>query len=352
MTQFLQLPDSLIRTLLVEWLHVASIARIDNAYCNHAVRSSFCKIAFNETTAYKHVPASISSPNNSKICYFAQWVLRRGALISAIRIGVQLLHNPRIWHHLLLATGATLHSIEIIISEHFFYPIPDEMLQSICANCPNLTTFSMLNCVIPWYPRFECMLTKCDCIKNICISYGAHLPSGDKYKIIAKCCKQLQVLELYYTNIRNDDLKLLLQACTALTTLRLLNCGHIDAAELHTIPQHCHNLTELQINHPGLTDSVILHVAQQCTKLTTIALVSQAYTDISIQEVAKRCPRLQSIKLTLNANLTDATLFTIGEHCSDLVEIITDSCSDHLTSVGWAAVTIGCKKLKRAVRPV
>lgn len=357
MSLLLKLPESLVNALLVEWLHLSSIANLDTAHCHHQYRTAFCTVAYNSSTVYIHTPFYASSPS-SHMYTCVEWLILRKIMVNYVTICIQLRNDWRPWKVYLSITGHYLHTICFVVDECFPLDISDELLHFVVKNCgPNLTTFSMHNCSIRTYSNFERLLIKCTSITSINISLGEHLHPARTFYLIADNCPQLSALELTHTKMDEGAFIAVLQSCAELTTLRLIASDHtsINVTALAKIAQYCPHLQTLHLKQRIVTDTTVSLIAQHCLDLTDIALISQTYTDAALQAVARCCGKLRKLKFALNTHISDATLLAVGTHCTELVELHVDSPygapERNLTETGWESILKNCRKLTRVVRP-
>lgn len=180
-------------------------------------------------------------------------------------------------------------------------------------------------------------------------------------KLDITCCRNITYVSI--THIAN--------ACRSLTCLRMESCTLVPREAFVLIGQRCHLLEELdltdnEIDDEGLksiskcsklailklgiclniTDEGLTHIGNHCSKLLELDLYrSMEITDSGIHAIARGCSGLEMINVSYCIDITDRSLISLAK-CAKLSTLECRGCP-LVTSLGIAAIAVGCKRLTK-----
>lgn len=134
------------------------------------------------------------------------------------------------------------------------------------------------------------------------------------------------VRRLNFTLLANqleDQLFLMMSACTRLERLTLAGCSNITDATLVKVFQNTPQLVAIDLTDvANITDNTLLTLATNCPKAQGINLTGcKNISSHGVAELARNCKRLKRVKLCACENIDDEALLALTEHCPSLLEI-------------------------------
>ena len=175
-----------------------------------------------------------------------------------------------------------------------------------------------------------------------------HSPNVDDVTIsmLAAKCPGLVSISLIETGVTDLGLSALAQKCCRLKDVDLLQSRHMKDAGIKSLFQNCRSLTKLDLTGcQHVTGSGFSSL--NCPALVRISLHDCNISDEAMTDLAAGCRSLACINIsasTVDSWVTDNTLCSLGQHCSNLVEIYLNGC-DQITNEGLAALAKGCGKI-------
>uniref|UniRef100_A0A7C9D5J3 F-box/LRR-repeat protein 15-like leucin rich repeat domain-containing protein n=1 Tax=Opuntia streptacantha TaxID=393608 RepID=A0A7C9D5J3_OPUST len=180
-------------------------------------------------------------------------------------------------------------------------------------------------------------------------------------KLDITCCRKITYVSI--AHIANS--------CTSLMSLRMESCTLVPREAFVLIGQRCHLLEELdltdnEIDDEGLkslskcsklailklgiclniTDEGLTHIGNKCSKLLELDLYrSMEITDSGVLAIARGCLGLEMINVSYCTEITDGSLMSLAK-CAKLRTLECRGCP-HVTSLGVAAIAVGCKRLTK-----
>ncbi|SPO21522.1 related to GRR1 - required for glucose repression and for glucose and cation transport [Ustilago trichophora] len=140
------------------------------------------------------------------------------------------------------------------------------------------------------------------------------------------------VRRLNFTLLANqleDQLFLMMSACTRLERLTLAGCTNITDATLVKVFQNTPQLVAIDLTDVAdISDATLLTLAANCPKAQGINLTGcKKITSKGVAELARSCKVLRRVKLCGCDNIDDEALLALTEHCPALLEVDLIHCS-------------------------
>ena len=109
----LSMPDELFSHLLLDWLDLATIARLDSADLSHHSRTKFLSHISN--TSFVHDGYAFSSVDDpvTKQVRLIQWLVHRECRVRRVCLSVELQQYEDLLTEFFRISGSSLHRIEI-----------------------------------------------------------------------------------------------------------------------------------------------------------------------------------------------------------------------------------------------
>ncbi|PWZ03354.1 RNI-like protein, partial [Testicularia cyperi] len=129
-------------------------------------------------------------------------------------------------------------------------------------------------------------------------------------------------------NQLEDQLFLMMAACTRLERLTLAGCSHISDSTLVKVFQETKQLVAIDLTDLGnLTDETLLTLAANGPRIQGINLSGcKKITSKGVVELAKSCRLLRRVKLCGCENIDDEALIALTQHCPALLEVDLINC--------------------------
>lgn len=142
MEYLIRFSPALLHNLLVDWLQLQHVCRLDAAFCAREYRVAFLHCAYCDRNIY-----------NSTACYEAislhhrwsdeetkglvKWATNRGTFLNAIAVTSRMEQDDQYRERVLTAIGGHITTIEFLCTEN-----PNgkwkETLNAVCYHCPNI----------------------------------------------------------------------------------------------------------------------------------------------------------------------------------------------------------------------
>jgi hypothetical protein len=255
----LAVPEAVIRSVLVDWLGLKDVARLDSAFCIIKSRAAFQVVAFGQLTTYRMPPEAAYERS-------AQWLLDRSVKVDGVWMYKTLVANTTLRQNVLFLQSSNLRWITITEGVHDL----GDTVSDVCALCPNLEQIAIL------------------AGSSNTEKWDSWLPP------LTTACQQLLRLEL-----RNV-------ACTSAGLASALNCWvilralKIDGVSC-TVPEDVAlgSLARLQLRRCNVPDSVMVAIGEQCKALHTLLVfdgylyASFPFTEVGVRAVLEGCPLLR-----------------------------------------------------------
>eukprot|EP01032_Pedospumella_encystans_P016696 gene16696-19040_t len=312
----LSLPEEFLRYILLNWLDLATIARLDSAYASHHSRTKFLSHIYNASFVHDgYVVLSLDDPVTKQV-KLVQWLVRRECRVRRVCLSVDSRQCEELMTEFFRISGSSLHNIEI--QNKSSDTAGDILWRLLLEHCHNLQRFCIKE-HFPEYPDFLRELSlRCPCINYLELSLSnehtiAYSPglrfsqlrylqltetgsSGLLLAVIAPGSPRLETLLLERAiDIDAEHFTAIAEHCPLLHTVSL-NDLFIGDVELQPLVTGCKNLRTLEVTIPSwddLTDLSLLHIAQNCLLLSLRGRFS--YSSECLSAVAQSCTKLQQV---------------------------------------------------------
>lgn len=361
MSFVLNLPEVTVTQVLVEWLTLKSVARLDSAFCTQSSRDAFLDYA------YHHIPVTYPGCDvHYRWEQFVNWCALRSVPIDGLTVNA-FFADERCLHDKIFTS---LCSRWKWVNLSGINGDPQRYLIDVARWCPKIRAMNL------WLPD---NIENDDCL--------AHLTAA---------CKQLETLDLVM-NVSTESFARALKHCEVLRHLRVSSrCdippevaissleslvvadGTVSDAVLVAIGKKCPNLQTMEVfrsNSANLTDAGVRTVLQGCSLLsqtdyqyassvsnaTRVALFRRdmhctefnmdrwlGLTAVLAQDLLRVWPHLRTIcssKLQANPALNDATLAACAAPCP-LLETLNIHHNSHITTQGALPLFRPCSQLR------
>lgn len=139
------------------------------------------------------------------------------------------------------------------------------------------------------------------------------------------------VRRLNFTVLSNqleDQLFLMMAACTRLERLTLAGCSHILDSTLVKVFQNTKQLVAIDFTDLGnLSDATLLTLAENCPKIQGINLTGcKKITSEGVVALARSCRLLRRVKLCGCENVGDEAVIALTQYCPALLEVDMVNC--------------------------
>jgi hypothetical protein len=339
----LELPESVSKSVLVEWLKVNHLLRVDSAFCSRTLYPRYLSLINGKCT----VLAMTLDLNNKMVNSILRWAISRGARLEGLELSGSFTGDNCLLRTFLKSSGSAIryirsHNINADISVL-------KTLQEIASWCPNVKMLSVEescgdnlwdDCLVEVTTRWQYLvhlrqhqiqyspgrlaiaLAQCRRLEHLDIRSDDHeIPVG-----IA--LSSLQSIRLFASNLTDDVLAAVGQRCRKLEVLIVFQSSdhqryHVTDVGVKAVLQGCPLLRETDVhNARGISIELRAELARWCNLKQITWTVWCGMTDKLAQEVLRVSSNLTSVSFNFCSWLTDTTLAVCAQHCS-VLEIVT-----------------------------
>ncbi len=145
--------------------------------------------------------------------------------------------------------------------------------------------------------------------------------------------------------LSNITLQTISYLCPQLSVLILYDMTLLTDDVLIAIMENCPLLEILFVqNAPLLTAAYVTHASEKCSKINSIEIDNLvSLTDEIMNKFVKTRPFMKTISMFRCGKITDVTINTIGEHCSQLKKLVVDE--THITDTSIHNLVQNCQYL-------
>jgi hypothetical protein len=287
------LPEALARVVLVEWLELEQVVRLDSAFCCRETRGRFVSLAYGQSTTFL-VKFDLSDKCLNPLL---RWAVAKGARLDSLQFGkgvVSAEESLQLLETFLARSGSAVRQMYSYISSDASYESYQEALSLVAQWCPNVQHFHT-NCSLTTLQCDECLI-------------------GLTYS-----CQKLTTLSLYDTKLSEQGFAEALQNCVALEHLKVAAVSQIIPVEA-AVP----SLKSFIVGSHHISDAVLVAIGQRCVKLETLLIFvllipTRRYgdvTDAGVRAVLEGCSLLQKTDLMHVVGISTELRVALTKRCN------------------------------------
>jgi hypothetical protein len=263
----LNLPESIARLVLVEWLRVNHLPRLDSAFCSCELRALFFILAYGTLTVFSGaVSRNIHDVNIKPVL---EWAITRKAQLDGIFIGVQLLQHENALPAFLAISGVAITWVKIVSHQEAGATLfGQQALLEVAKWCPNVKLLEV-----------HAAQTKPGCTLW-----------DDQLVEFTGSCRQLTELSLIDAQLSQHGLGSALNNCKSLQLLSIGTQNQMIPVDI-AVP----TLKSIKCNGRSMTDAALVAIGEQCAELETLTIFATNHkvTDTGVRAVLQGCPLLR-----------------------------------------------------------
>jgi hypothetical protein len=293
-----ELPEDCTRLVLVKWICVREIARLDTAFCCRRFREAFIALAYNPSTALTSADTwnSFEITTRTNLEPLLDW-----AIIKAARMeGMVIYRDLDLYQELLLAyfplCGSAIRWIQINCSLVEDANCSQEMVLEIAKWCPNLEQLAV-------------SAEHCDQL------WDKHLTA------LTQSCRQLNELNIENVELSEQGLTDLLKHCQCLQRLSIYSYNQVIPVDV-AIP----SLKSFACSSRCITDAILYAIGRRCAQLEILIAFRQAQyageyyiTDAGVRAVLQSCPLLHETDIYDAEHISADLRVAVVRHCNETV---------------------------------
>lgn len=319
----LNLPETLTRKLLVDWLYITDVVRVDSAYCSRKQRIAFCETAFS-STVYHHFHSSAAALSNNTKIFYMEWLLRRRVHIINLSVPMEKHDLNELFEQYFSNIGDSLRDINL--SDRVGHGMCYRLIDYIAKNCPNLVTLSVGSCSMATPPEdFPCLFESCRLLRKLsiisCEAPDRQYRSTNVYATIAAHCGQLESLEWENCNLNDAVINSLSNSGDKLRYLSLSCNPSISDTALAVLMTRCPNLTDFNISRcNAVTDETLVAIATHCPLLQRLQIDHlQRVTNTAVTALQIHAPQLRYLSMVGCAGVTLSAVAALSASNKQLI---------------------------------
>ena len=349
---FLMLPSGVVHDILMSWLQLESVGKLDTAYCATQQRARFVEMCQEKVVVFT------LTPTTEKVDIYMKWIIARNFKISN---ACSIVHFE-IFKKLLMVTGKHFKTLTLSDKRYF------ELVGLYCPDLKHLKlTYSASE-------SFRAVLIGCPLLESLEIGYGdmfdkalwldgiscpmlstltIKAANNRQLAAIAKSCHNLTSLDCTFhaiveslteegaqalanspISLRSLKIQLYMQSSVPVSFLSIVKITLVSIA-LFAVPlaerdfvqlvNNGPNIKEVSLHNMKISDLSLEVIATELPKLTKFELVHcSGNMEIGLSTIAKKCEYLQHLNLCGNENTAEASLLSFAQNCSQLRSINVD----------------------------
>ncbi|XP_010558390.1 PREDICTED: F-box/LRR-repeat protein 3-like isoform X2 [Tarenaya hassleriana] len=247
-----------------------------------------------------------------------------------------------------------LQHLEELLLEGCF-GIDDDSLSSLRHEheCKSLKKLDVSSCQNLTHRGLTSLLSAAGCLQQLVLAHGSSSITldgcsitSDGLKAIGILCKALKELSLSKClGVTDEDLSSLVMKQKGLRKLDITCCRKLTGVSIAQIANSCPSLISLKMESCSLVprDAFVL-IGQKCRFLKKLDLTDNEIDEEGLKSISG-CLSLSSLKVGICLNITDKGLSYVGTACSDLRELDLYR-SAGITDVGVSSIARGCSNLE------
>jgi hypothetical protein len=335
----LTLPEAVIRSVLIGWIPLKNVARLDLAFCSSKLRPAFLNLAFGPHVRY-------SMPKSAQYEQSAQWLITRSARVDGIRLERGLVVDHILRDKLLSLESGYLRWITVSENAHVCEMRVVRDLCDIGMNLRKLTILGSSRIRELWDDRLEALTRACHKLEHLeissvtCTSEGLsaalrHCENIVSLKIsVVQCTEPLQVavptlqdLRIYGSTVDDTTLVAIAENCKVLHTMHIFGSASREGRRfteeaVRAVLHGCLLLRETDVEFAkGISQQLRVELARRCN-FNDLNFEGWSNLDGALaRAVLSVSPALEQLRFVSWSGLTNATLAAWVQHCPLLTSL-------------------------------
>jgi hypothetical protein len=288
---YLSLPDALARVILVEWLDLKQVVRLDSAVCSRGKRerAQVALLAYGQlSTLAVRVAHPCKCFNN-----VLAWAIYKEARLDRVclcRSSIATEESLQLLEAFLARSGPAVLGIHCYINTGALSDALRRALLLVAKWCPNVISFHGL-----------CFRT--DSLWHECLA------------TLASAWPKLNILSLFGMELSEEDLARALRQCVALEHLEVLTRCQLLPLET-AIP----SLKSLKTRSCNVSDELLIAIGHRCDKLETLEISSDCtkvytVTDAAVRAFLQGCPLLRKTDMAQAGGFGNELRVELAKRC-------------------------------------
>lgn len=142
MDPFLSSPEELSKQLIVEWLKIVDVTKLDSAYMSHNSRARFLSLIANPQIIFKHiVGTSFNSADDSMV--YLGWLAQRGCSIHSVSVPTKIGNYAEFLNAFFYVCGPGLNQMELRQYNNEGYQAYDSIVACVTEHCHHLQQLTL-----------------------------------------------------------------------------------------------------------------------------------------------------------------------------------------------------------------
>jgi hypothetical protein len=359
------LPETLVCGLLLLWVDIHVVARLDSALCNKVQREKFLSL-FREASFIirNDLKLHLDPPPYANVNFYTAWVLKRQISVAKVWVTSCFVNSTAARRTYLQNHGKSVLQVLSRIPIYTDGSTLEDAFRDLCDHCPLVLDVEcpsnqsvqlyvahrwgqMTHLSIAAGGNEEGFLAIAEsCHSLIGLTITDHPPFWPVLeKFFERCSRKLQAITLT-REFDSEVCKTIALRCPLLRHLNI-NDDVLDDAALIALGAGCPNLNSLALDGGTATDVGIIAVARNGA-LTRFELADNPYvTDQGLCTLAQCCPHLEMFHLSYCSVSTDAMVAALGRHCHKLRKLTVEYRRATVHSIeAWQAIAAGCPLLE------
>jgi hypothetical protein len=281
----LDLPEAVSGLILMKWVRLKQVVRLDSSFCNQTKRAAFLALAYGRCSIYA---LNVRSERVPLSCAW-RWAVSRNAKLDSLYISKDLCKT--LLAGFLDGSGSAIRRA-VSVRHHANCVSCDPVWLEVAKRCPNVEEVALYG------------------------EYPAD-PWDDGLSAIAVACQKLTSLSLTHVILSSQGLAAALARCPCLTSV-LVEGGLANMPVEIAVP----TLKTLKIHNVRMSDAVLAAIGQRCSELECLELFtslkqreSHPVTDVGVRAVLQGCPLLREIDVECAQNISCQLRAELAQRC-------------------------------------
>jgi hypothetical protein len=357
MSLICKLPEELFCNVVLSFIDLGDVGRLDSAICNKVDRGSFITQINGPNFVLPHCNLSRGGALKMSQNVFTMWTMKRGIAVADLRVTPAIAANNS--DRLIYLQRNGVHVRKVTVTG---YILPSTnttaVARDIAAHCQNVSTLNFL-------------VSSADKTEH----YNSRRLPGENLTdaaltVLGNGCQQLTTVEIVQMNVTDAGviavarhgaltqlnlegsryvtdkaLQTVAKHCPLLEYLNLLACLHLSDAALIAIGKRCHHLRDLTIDETVFAHRGVRAIAAGCPLLEVLRASECFDIEPAIEAIARGCPRLRCLLLAY-AHVPREAVLALAECCPLLEDVDLDG-SEQIGDQEITALVRGCPALRK-----